>query len=227
MRYRFVSLALALLFAGCTFPTPETPSTPEETGSVIEESGAVVLEEAAAPVVEEVERQEHRERLLSNGVLEIGHAGSGLTLLIFTEHHAAYGKDFAEEQLPRLLSEFVATDDLKIQIAILPLQKYAGSVESAKALYCAAKQEQGLPMHQLLFAQPETHKQNAETLKLDVPAFETCMRSDDVIAKIEMQKKLAAENETTLIPTFVLDGEKFVGLPYYADLEGRIKQALR
>jgi len=190
------------------------------------ESGTIVLEEGVSSV-EAVEKIVHSERLLANGILEIGKVGSGLTLRIFAEHHAAYSKDFAEEQLPRLLSEFVANDQLKIQIVILPLQKYAGSVESAKALYCAAKQEKGLAMHELLFTKPDALKENAETLKLDVPAFETCLRSDEVTAKVQMQKDLATQSETTLIPTFFLDDQKFVGLPYYADLQGRIEAALR
>lgn len=226
MFLRVILFSTCFLLTACTLPTaPKPEENSSGTGNVMAESGAVVLEEGAAPA-EEVEKQEHRERLLGNGILEIGKAGSGLTLRIFAEHHAAYSKEFAEEQLPRLLSEFVATDQLKLQIVILPLQKYAGSVESAKALYCAGKQEQGLPMHQLLFAKPDALKENAETLKLDVPAFETCLRSDDATAKVQMQKDLAAQSETTLIPTFFLDDQKFVGLPYYADLQGRIERAL-
>lgn len=225
---------MSVLVAACTWelPTPQTgtgssvSSAQTDTGSILSDSGAIVLEEGAAPA-EEATVQEHRERLLPNGILEIGKTGSGLTLLLFTEHHSPYPRDFAEEQLPRLLSEFVTTDNLKIQIAILTLQKYPGSTESAKALYCAARQGKGLRMHYLLFAKPDTYNANAAELELDVPTFETCMRSDDATAKIAAQQQLAAETETTLIPTFFLDGEKFVGLPYYADLRARIEKTLR
>ncbi len=187
--------------------------------------------------MEEVEAEERGfgtavvERLLPNGILEIGERDAPLTLLVVTEHHCRYCKEFHWEQLPLLMEEFVDRGDLRIQLAVLPLRKYAGSELGARAAFCAAKQNAGAAMHEHLFALPEVTKdaiaKSARDIEMDVNVFQTCLddaHTGDVLAS---QHAWLRALDVTLVPTFFLNGEKSVGLPESADLKTWIGEAIK
>lgn len=188
------------------------------------------------PETEEVGEEERGsgtavvERLLPNGVLEIGERDAPLTLLVVTEHHCRYCKEFHGEQLPSLMKEFVDAGDLRIQIAILPLRKYAGSELGARASFCAAKQNAGLAMHRRLFTLPEVTRdavaKSIGSVGMDGSVFHACLddaHTGDILAS---QHAWLRAMGVTLVPTFFLNGEKSVGLPEIVDLGDWIEEAL-
>lgn len=171
------------------------------------------------------------ERLLPSGLIEIGDRDAPVVLLMFTEHHCRYCKDFYHEHFPLLIEDFVTPGKLKLQIGILPLRKYIHSQNAAFGLLCGATQGKGIPMHELLFAlgakDRETLLSEAASLELDTDLFTQCLDSPDTEKTIERQKSLARSLDVTLVPTFFLNGEKSVGLPRYADLRGMIEEVIR
>ena len=171
------------------------------------------------------------ERLLPSGFLEIGNRDAPIVLLLYTEHHCRYCKDFFIEQFPKLIAEYVNSGTLRLQIGILPLKKYAASDTAAIGMLCAATQSKGIAMHKLLFElgakDEKTLLSHAATLELDTALFTQCLHSPDTGATVEREKSIARSLDVTLVPTLFLNGEKSVGLPYYADLKGMIDAKLR
>lgn len=210
MKLLKISLLAITLFA-CT---PENkPSQVGEPDSQLHDSQAPELVETGSLLPATT--------ILPSGVLEIGSTEAPHTLLIFTEFHCGYCADFHREQLPRLIADYVDTKQLKLQIVPFVLRKYEHSTELAKAAYCATTQNKGLEVYKNLY-----DNQSYQSIELKAEAFNTCMASKQTIALLEEQKAWADELEVTLVPTFFLNGEKFVGLPYYADLRGRIENIL-
>ncbi len=119
---------------------------------------------------------------------------------------------------------------MQIHIGLFTLDKYPNSLVSAKSMHCAAAQEKGLLMHTLLFEKNSKSKASvlsyAKELELDEEVFDECIENEETEKIILNQKQWAQSMGVKYIPTFFLNGEKFVGLQYYADLRGRIEAEL-
>jgi protein-disulfide isomerase len=154
---------------------------------------------------------------VSTGTLTIGEKDAPVTMLLFMNHDCAYCRDMEEELLPRLFYEFTAQGKLKIHIIPIPLQKYPDSDRNARLLLCAVRSGSGdVVVHRQLFEGVQ-----------NVSALTDCMKDEAFL-----QKEMAAQHElirtfdVTLVPTYVINGQKFVGLPNFADLRGQITEAL-
>lgn len=213
-------LIALLLLTSCV------PIEKEVEVEIIQQKQGEVLDQE----ILEDEDQAIVERLLPSGLIEIGDRNAPVVLLMFTEHHCRYCKDFYNEHFPKLLENFINPGKLKLQIGILPLRKYTHSQNAALGLLCAAVQGKGIPMHELLFTLGAKDRQTlldeAATLELDQDLFVQCLESPDTEKTVERQKSLARSLDVTLVPTFFLNGEKSVGLPRYADLRGMIEEAI-
>ncbi len=171
------------------------------------------------------------ERLLKEGVLEIGPAQAPLTLQVFTNESCTYCAQFSRDMLGQLEQDYMQSGKLKVQISLVPFQKYPGSAWDEKAVLCAARQSKGLAMHLALFT-ARAHDR-AGMLKagaatgLDQKSFTSCLDSPDTQAAVQAQELATQALHVTLVPTFILNGKTSVGLPHYADLRGRIDGALQ
>ncbi len=171
------------------------------------------------------------ERLLPSGTLEIGNRDAPLALLLFTEHHCGYCREFQSDLFPRLREDFLKQGTVRLEIAILPLKKYAGSREAAGALLCAGQQGKGLAMHEALLKSGNFSEESflalAKALELDKKTFSSCLVSPETEKLLAEQGAWERSLSVNLVPTFFLNGEKLVGLPSYADLRGRLERALK
>lgn len=229
-------LLSAGLLASCTLPTVsyQQQSSSSSSSSMSSESNIVQGEEIGEGLPATEERTETgslAERLLPTGVLEVGNPQAPLTLLLFTEHHCSYCRQFLFDLFPRIKTDFLESGTLKVQIAMLPLQKYQKSNEAALGFLCASSQGKGLVMHDALFRNPNKSRDAilsyAVDLKLDTALLDDCMKSARTKALLEGQQTWAQSLGVTVVPAFFLNGEKFIGLPYYPDLKGRMEAALR
>jgi len=236
-RITFLLMSGSLLLAACTLPTPsnqQQQNSSASSSSVSSEQIQLHGEEIGEgmPLTEErTETGALAERLLPTGVLEVGNTQAPLTLLVFTEHHCSYCRQFLFELFPRLKTDFLDAGTLKLQIAMLPLQKYRESNEASLGFICSAAQGKGLIMHDTLFRNPNKSKEAilsyAVDLKLDTALLDDCMKSARTKTLLEGQQTWAQSLGVDVVPTFFLNGEKFIGLPYYPDLKGRITETLQ
>jgi protein-disulfide isomerase len=220
----FLCCIISFLLTSCALPQASQEKPTTESGVLAE--GNIPQEEAASSASE----ISLPERLLPSGILERGDPLASLTLLIFTEYHSRYSQEFEKKHMPKLMEDFVKNGNLKIHTVIFPLKKYAGSSDAAAGLLCAGLQDQGTSMHTLLhdvkYKDSIALLKHVETLSLDQEAFASCISSEETDATLSQQKSWAESLGVSLVPTLFLNGEKFVGLPYYPDLRGRIEAAL-
>lgn len=230
-RISFAIGLLAVLFLSACVPVSPQPSQtsqpPQPTQETESDGESPAGEQAVEP--ESLTGSLLPERLLSSGLLELGNRDSAHSMLLITEHHCNYCRDFLTEHMPMLEKQFLETGTLRLTIAILPLKKYAGSKEMSSALYCAGKQNAGLPMHRLLFERTGSDRASllsyAKELKLDEKIFGDCLGSEETVAVIEEQQSWLRSLGVNLVPTYFIDGKQYAGLPYAADLEGQIREA--
>ncbi|MBU0766792.1 DsbA family protein [Patescibacteria group bacterium] len=222
-----IALAI-LLLTGCVLESPQRnqsesiPTTPPEERS----------EEAAKTDIKEllVGTGALAERLLVTGIIDIGKREAPVTLILFTEHHARYAREFQQDLFPRLLKDFIEPGLVRFQVVILPLKKYPQSEPAAAGLLCAAMQGKGILMHttlsELLDKERLEPRHYAEELELDLEEFDSCITGEEIQIILKQQRAWAQSLGVTLVPTFFLNGEKNVGLPYYADLRGMIEELI-
>lgn len=217
---RFLWIMIGVCLSACTPPPVSEPPVEQPAVNRTEEND-LLPEDTTQSGVTIVER------LLPTGLLEVGDRYAEVTLLMFTEHHCRYCKEFYREHFSALHRDFIDPGYLRLQIGILPLKKYKDSSAAATGLYCAAEQQAGIPMHELLFtlgaSSQESLLNQAASLELNIDVFTECLTSERAALAINQQTSLARSLNVTLVPTFFLNGKKSVGLPYYADLQGEIE----
>jgi len=168
------------------------------------------------------------ERLVTTtGVLEYGLHAAPHTLLIFTNHSCAYCKDFDQTVYPEIKKEFVDTGILRLQMIVLPIQKYPSSVVEAAGVYCAGKQQKGFPLYRSLF-NIATHDRAgvvaaAQTAGVKLPEFQECLDDPATRTVLQEQSSLIQSLNVTLVPTMFLNGEQMQGVPKAADVRGWIE----
>lgn len=230
--FPFVIGALAVLFISACSPQPSQPSQLSQTGGALEvESNGESPAEEQSLEPASLTGSLLSERLLSSGLLELGNRDAPHAMLLVTEHRCSYCKNFFVEHMPALEREWIEPGNLRLTIGILPLKKYAGSTEMSAALLCAGTQDKGLPMHRLLFERTGSDRSSllsyARTLKLDDKHFGECLSSTETAATLEEQQSWLRSLGVTVVPTYFIDGKQYTGLPYAADLEGQIEEALQ
>ncbi len=235
-----VSSALLLLGA-CTLPSPSSntiqqPATSNQqlttTGASIEtDSDGESLSEEHVIELQSFTGAQLPERLLPSGILEIGDREAPHTMMLVTEHHCDYCRDFLLEHIPVLEAEYLKKGNLRLSIAILPLKKYAGSSDAAAALFCAGRQGNGWPMHLLLSRRASMDRSSllsyARELKLDEKNFGECLTDPVTLEMQTAEHAWLRSLGVTEVPTYFIDGKRYTGLPYAADLEGQLNEVLQ
>ncbi len=227
-----VGLVLGLLLLAACAPRPtstsflSSSSRSSVSSSVSSDDGTAVQ----IPASVKAGTGAVRESLLASGVVELGKSGAPHTLLLVTNHACTYCRQFELEDFPRLKQDFINTGLLRYQVVTLPLLKYTESNLFAAALLCGAKQGKGLAIHNSLFSlQPRDEKtvvKLAKQLTLNEKDFTACLHDAATKATLDEQNHSLKQLGITLVPTFVLDEDKAVGLPEYADLRGKINAAI-
>ncbi|MDD5026693.1 MAG: thioredoxin domain-containing protein [Candidatus Peribacteraceae bacterium] len=224
---RLLPLALCtLILAACTLQQPGNSSQPQ----VIAEDPAKRTEQIPQEVLAQPLSGTGAlaERLLPTGVLEIGNRNAPLSLLLFTEHHCRYCKEFWHDQFPKIAQGYIAKGNLRLSVVITPLKKYESSQEDALALICAAMEGRGQAMHDALFDRDDKTPITsiAEAVGLPAGSFSACMKDESTTLILGQQQAWAHSLSVSLVPTFFLNGTKVTGLPYAADLRGMIENEL-
>lgn len=117
----------------------------------------------------------------------------------------------------RLKADFIDTGKVNVQIVVLPLQKYPNSDRNAHTLLCGVKTGSGSDVHGRIFAG-----------QTNFPTLKTCLEDDAYLqSMMAAQYAVIQSLDVTLVPTYFIDGQKFVGLPEYADIRGQVEEAMQ
>lgn len=164
---------------------------------------------------------------MAGGTLILGNGdATPLAIAIYLHPLSPYAREFQRLRMPTLIQKFVEPGHLTIQLVMLPIEKYPGTADAVRTVTCASAQGKGYAAHVRLFETEATllALTDVSSLELDALAFTACMSdTSDLLASL---RTMAAQNDITLVPTYVIRGETFVGLPTEADLVGAINAAL-
>ncbi|HVW66208.1 MAG TPA: thioredoxin domain-containing protein [Candidatus Peribacteraceae bacterium] len=221
MRTPLLAIAsAALLLAACTATNGQTDLP--QTGTGMQQSSVM------QNVLSGTGNVSLSERLLSGGILEIGDAHAPVSLTLFINYSSSYSQQFDQKLLPQLMHDFVSTGQLRVGIVPLELKKYPDSNTSAELLLCAAKQGKGRAMNDLLFgnASASELQKKINDIGLDVHTLQSCMQSDDMKTMLAQEAQTANAYSITLVPSYLLSGHVYTGLPEYSDLKGQVHDAL-
>jgi protein-disulfide isomerase len=170
------------------------------------------------------------ERLLPSGILEIGKRDAAHSLLLITEHHCGYCRDFLTEHMPSIEEDYLKKGMMRLSVGILPLQKYGGSAEAAAAMLCAGKQSKGWPMHLLLSSRTGMDRSSllsyARELEIDDAMLGRCLADTETQSSLDIQHAWLRNLGVDEVPTYFIDGKRYTGLPYPADLKAQIEEVM-
>lgn len=226
---------LALLLAACA-PLEQLRDLQSSSSSALNTESA--SEPELQPEIEEVSASppapagtsEIAGHMVERGILELGIPDAPLILTVFTNLSCGYCREFARDMLPRLESEFIAKGLLAVRPVITPLKKYPNSALEAAALICGNVLGKGWELWDALNAAASRDRTAILSVgkKLGIPAkdFTRCIDARETQALLAQQRDFIAANGVTLIPTFLLNGQKQIGLPSFAELRGWIREAL-
>jgi protein-disulfide isomerase len=170
----------------------------------------------------------------------IGKAGAPVLLEVWSDFQCPVCGTFATTYLPRLVTDFVATGQIRIvdrSIDILGSGSPSESLDAAVGAVCAGRQGEYWAYHDYLFWNQAGENRGAFSrerlgamateIGLDRAAWDACFSggtaADDVIARTAS----ALGQGINSTPTFVVNGQATAGLPRsYDDLAALIRAAL-
>lgn len=148
-----------------------------------------------------------------------GPTDAPVTLVVFSDYQCPYCAAWSQETLPTML-DYVEDGDLRIEWREVNVFGSA-SVQAAKASYAAALQNKHWEFHEQLFAEgkprspgeltPEALTSVAQTIGLDVDEFTTDMNSKDTAEAVQKNADMGTDLGAFSTPTFILDGQPYVG----------------
>jgi protein-disulfide isomerase len=170
----------------------------------------------------------------------IGSPSAPVQIQIYSDFQCPICGRLAREYLPRLISDFVTTGQVRIEdraVAFLGTGNPDESVDAATAAECAAPQGRYWQLHDLLFwnqAGENGGAFNRERLKsiaasagLDAESWQACFEGSAVRTNIQQATSTALSAGINSTPTLIINGQKVVGLPRsYDDLAAYIRQIL-
>lgn len=152
----------------------------------------------------------------------------------FSDANCSYCRQFHEDTLPQVISDYVATGKVRFVYYQFPFIS-PESTAAAVAATCAAEQNMFWPYQAIVFANqdgPGSYTANrleafAESLKLDMEAFKECVRDGDAeeVVREGFLRGNAAGVDST--PSFLINGVLTVGASAFSGFSASIEAALQ
>ncbi len=165
----------------------------------------------------------------------IGGEGSPVVLEVYGDYQCPVCGRFARDYLPRLVADYVVPGTLRIvdrPIAFLGTGNPDESLDAAVGAVCAGRQDRYWAYHDLLMANQDGENEGAFSRQvlaamadrsgLDRAAWDDCFADRSVAAQLRADTAAAGAAGITSTPTFVLNGQRIVGLVAYEELAGAI-----
>jgi protein-disulfide isomerase len=142
---------------------------------------------------------------------------------------------FATQTEPKIDAVYITTGKVKFVFRHL-LQLGEGSVRTAEASECAGDQNQFWPMHDLLYTRQDavyatsdldaTLVAFAKELRLDSPAFESCMQTHKYLEAVQNDYRAAQRAGIRSRPAFDINGTRLVGAQPFSVFQKVIDTAI-
>lgn len=165
----------------------------------------------------------------------VGAANAPVVIELYSDFQCPACQLFVTERMPRLLNDYVRGGTVRIEardIAFLGTGNPDESLELAAGAACAAAQDRYWTFHDLVFWNQGRENRGdhntafiqriADKAGVDRAAFDACFAGAEVRSPINATTAQAAAAGINSTPTLVVNGERIVGVPAYADLAALI-----
>ena len=167
----------------------------------------------------------------------LGQAGAPVVMEVWSDFQCPACAMFVTGQLKALTDDFVRPGTLRIEardLAFLGRGSFDESLELAVGATCAAEQDRYWQFHDLVFWNQGRENRGdhdaafigrvADQAMLDRAAFDACIGRNDVRTEVRSTTTAAAAAGIDRTPTLVVNGQRIVGVPQYAQLADLIRQ---
>jgi protein-disulfide isomerase len=183
---------------------------------------------AAAPInMDKIAVRQHNVR---------GDEKATVTLIEYSDFQCPFCKRFHDTVLPRIVTDYVNTGKIK-----LAFKNFAflgdESRWAAQGAECAADQNRFWDIHELLFSRQTGENMGtytkanlvnyAQELKLDVPAFTSCLNQDKTLERVQTDTTEGNSLGVRGTPSFLINGKLLVGAQPYEAFKSAIDEALK
>ena len=139
----------------------------------------------------------------------MGAADAPVTVVEFADYQCPYCLRFTKTTFPALKQKYIDTGKVRWVALNLPLPFHKDAKKAAQAAHCAGEQDKFWEMRELLFYNPkklgaEQLPAHAETLALEMKAFNACLASDRHLDEIDQDAKDASALRLTGTPSFII-----------------------
>jgi protein-disulfide isomerase len=171
---------------------------------------------------------------MKNVAAVLGEPNAPVTIVEFTDYQCPFCLKYAQETLPSMIADQVATGEVYYVLKDLPLESIHPSARAAaKAARCAGEQDKYWEMHDALFESQdtwanlpdETFLDLAGSLGLDPDAFTSCLESEDTNQAIQENIDEALALGANSTPFFYVDGLPIPGAQPYELFQYAIGEA--
>ena len=211
-------LTAVVLLASPAAMTEEAAVAPAASD---EKMDAILLElKAIRQVLEKIEKQGGTRaaqgpskpttaRVSIKGKHTMGAADAPVTVVEFADYQCPFCLRFTKTTFPLLKKKYIDTGKVRWVALNLPLPFHKDARKAAQAAHCAGEQDKFWEMRELLFRNPqklntENLPAHAETLSLEMTAFNECLQSDRHLAEIDQDAKDANAVRLTGTPSFIV-----------------------
>lgn len=139
-----------------------------------------------------------------------GNPNAKLTLIEFSDYQCPFCRRHAENTLPSLDKEYIATGKVRYVFHDFPLEAiHPQAFKAAEAAHCAGEQQKYWEMHGRLFANqqalaPEKLSEHAQALGLEAAAFKDCLDSGRYAERVRKDIAEGQKLGITGTPTMLL-----------------------
>lgn len=138
-----------------------------------------------------------------------GDANAKVAVIEYTDFQCPYCASFVNSGFRQLDDAYISTGKILFAFRNLPLTNlHPDALKAAEAGQCAARQGKFWEMHDLLFEAPHNLKEpslleRARKLRLDIAAFETCLKGSGTVP-VRQEMSAARALRITGTPTFLI-----------------------
>lgn len=202
-----------------------------ETKNVAEINNEVNLENDAKNLETENKAEDNslKQIQFSNDDFVLGEESAPIVIAVFSDFQCPFCRDFSEQVLPQIKSNYIDSGKVKLAFKFLPLPIHNKATVAAITAACSGRQDKFWEMHDLLFenleewAGSEEHQEvfynYARKLKLNMVNFKKCYENQEVREQIENDVKTAQNWNLSSTPAFVINGYVVSGAYPYAIFE--------
>ena len=216
----FTSLLITAMLCCSPLTRAAGPAGGGNTPITVDTADAILKElKEIRKVLEKIEKQGERTaqrpskpttaKISTKGKQVMGAADAPVTVVEFADYQCPFCLRFTKTTFPLLKKKYIDTGKVRWVALNLPLPFHKDARKAAQAAHCAGEQEKFWEMRELLFRNPqklntENLPAHAETLSLEMTAFNECLQSDRHLADIDKDAKDANAVRLTGTPSFII-----------------------